>query len=197
MEDRYREIAAAVDAEFSRNRELHGDKIQCRQGCNDCCHHAFSITEIEAAGIAEGMLRLELQVRESIETRAREYSKASLSHGARLACPALEQDVCSIYEFRPLMCRKFGMPIFNPDRPNRIFACELNFKNGEEIDDPRLIQIQTGIHQAWKQLQADYNRLHSRVESARFTVADAILKNVIAFHDGSPEYPHAGTLRIG
>jgi len=175
IEDRYREIVAAVDAEFTRNRELHGDRIHCRAGCCDCCYHIFPISEIEAAEIAKGMQGLAADVRESIEGRAREYVEDRLLRGTRLPCPALEQGVCSIYEFRPLMCHKFGMPLYNPDRPDRIFACELNFKDGEEIDDPNLIQIQTGIHDAWRKLQADYNTSHGNSGSARLTVAHAIL----------------------
>ena len=175
-EERYREIVAAVDSEFARSRDLHGDKIHCRPGCTDCCYHIFSITEIEAAQISRGIRRLEPDVRESIEGRAREYIQSSLLLEARLPCPALDQGVCSIYEFRPLMCHKFGMPLYNPDKPDRIFACELNFKAGEEIEDPKLIQIQTGIDQAWKQLQAEYNDSHESRKGAPLTVAHAILR---------------------
>jgi hypothetical protein len=175
IEERYRAIITAVDAEFSRNRELHGDRIHCRPGCTDCCHHIFPITEIEAAEIAKGLQLLDPQARDSIEARAHEYVEARLTRGAKLPCPALEQGVCSIYDFRPLMCHKFGMPLYNPDKPDRIFACELNFGDGEEVDDPRLIQIQTGIHQDWKQLQTEYNKSHGRGGSAHLTVAHAIL----------------------
>lgn len=174
IEDRYREIVAEVDAEFDRNRELHREKIHCRSGCTDCCHHIFSITEIEATEISKGIRNLEPRMRETIEVRAHEYIEARLQGGTRLPCPALNQGVCSIYEFRPLMCHKFGMPLYNPDKPDRILACELNFKEGEEIEDPRLIQIQTGIHRAWKQLQIDYNEVH-RGGNQSLTVAHAIL----------------------
>lgn len=174
IEGRYLDIVAAVDSEFSRNRRLHGDRIHCRPGCTDCCHHIFPIAEIEAAYIAEGLERLDPEAREALKERARAYLEARRhlpAAGARLACPALDQGVCSIYEVRPLMCHKFGMPLFNPDHPGRILACELNFKDGEEIDDPQLIQIQTGIHQAWKQLQSDY----TGARGEPFNVARAIL----------------------
>lgn len=175
IEERYREIVAAVDAEFARNRELHGDRIHCRPGCSDCCYHVFPITEIEAGRIGVGLQRLAPQAREAIESRAREYMDARLLRGERLPCPALDQGICSIYEFRPLMCHKFGMPLYNPEKSGRIFACELNFKDGEEIEDSQLIQIQTGIHETWQELQADYKRLHGTGENTRLTVAHAIL----------------------
>jgi len=45
IEERYLDVLAAIDAEFSRNRRLHGEKIHCRAGCDDCCHQFFHITE--------------------------------------------------------------------------------------------------------------------------------------------------------
>ncbi len=175
IEERYREIVASLDVEFARNRALHGDKMHCRPGCDRCCHHIFSITEIEAAEIAKGLARLSPELQAAIWTRARDYVDRALIRGDRLPCPALEQGVCSIYEHRPLMCHKFGMPLYNPEKPGRIFACELNFNNGEAIDDPQLIQIQTRIHEAWTQLQADYNALQD-APPGRLTVAHAILR---------------------
>ncbi len=103
--------------------------------------------------------------------------------GTRLACPALEDGVCQIYEFRPLICRKFGIPLYNPEKPGRVFACELNFKTGDEIFDPQLIQIQTGIHERWKQVQADYNDAGGVRDPKPLTVARALLED---FSDLAP-----------
>lgn len=175
MTDRYLRIVAAVDAEFARNRELHGGRIRCSAGCSDCCYHVFSIRGIEADWISKALAQMELDVRRGLETRAREYLRERLVPATRLPCPALVDGVCSIYEFRPLMCHRFGMPLYNPDKPGRIFACELNFGDGEEIRDPQLISIQTGIHREWKDLQAAYDASHSRVSDDPLTVAHAIL----------------------
>jgi Fe-S-cluster containining protein len=171
VEERYRNIVAAVDAEFARNVALHGDRIRCGPGCTECCHHVFPISSIEADIVARGLAALPTELRQQIETRAVEYIERGLIRGERLPCPALHSGKCSIYEHRPLMCHKFGMPLFNPDKPGRIFACELNFANGEEIRDPDLIQIQTGIHEAWTQLKND-----AAVEGERLTVAHAVIR---------------------
>jgi Fe-S-cluster containining protein len=175
VEERYRTIVAAVDAEFARNRELHGNRIRCGPGCTECCHHVFSITTLEAAEVARGVASLPEQLRREIQTRAVEYMERRLIRGERLPCPALHLGKCSIYEHRPLMCHKFGMPLFNPDKPDRIFACELNFANGEEIHDPDLIQIQTGIHEAWTELKNDSAAMHPPGDE-RVTVTHAILR---------------------
>jgi Fe-S-cluster containining protein len=174
VEERYRKLVAAVDAEFERNRALHRDRIRCGPGCTECCHHIFAITRLEAAEVVRGMAGLPPGLRRQIRARAIEYLERRLLRGERLPCPALHAGQCSIYEHRPLMCHKFGMPLFNPDKPDRIFACELNFASGEEIHDPHLIQIQTGIHNAWTKLKLDAASVHGTA-SELFTVAHAIV----------------------
>ena len=112
--------------------------------------------------------------------------------GTRLPCPALLDGVCIIYDFRPLMCHKFGMPLYNPDKPDQIFACELNFKNGEEIEDGKLIQIQTSIHRAWKELQSDYNQADGYRDSKPLTVARAILEDFSQVETASSDFTPEG-----
>jgi len=76
-----------------------------------------------------------------------------------------------------LICRKFGIPLYNPLKPDRVFACELNFSPGEEIDDPRLVQIQTGIYDDWKVAQGDYNAACGLRDDFPITVARALLED--------------------
>jgi Fe-S-cluster containining protein len=193
MIGRYQEICTKYGQEFERNRRLHGEAIHCRAGCSDCCHQLFQITEIEAAEVSRGMAALPDGLRNAVSSRAKGYldkrqrivsstgepeAWGSLPPpGTRLACPALQDGKCLIYDHRPLICRKFGMPLWNPDRPERVYACELNFQPGQEISDPRLIQIQTGLHQEWKALQADYNRAGGRRDSRPITVARALIED--------------------
>jgi Fe-S-cluster containining protein len=184
---------ADIDQEFARNRRLHGDRIQCRSGCSDCCHQLFQITEIEAAVISREMAELPEDLRQRLRDRSRPYLAARRQliaaqgeqeawgqlppPGSRLACPALEDGACTIYEHRPLICRKFGIPLWNPDRPGRVYACALNFRDGDEIHDGQLIQIQTGIHQRWKDAQSAYNAQGGYRDGEPITVARAILED--------------------
>ncbi|MGH9359881.1 MAG: YkgJ family cysteine cluster protein [Terriglobia bacterium] len=189
----YLRVAAEWEAEFARSRALHGEKIHCRKGCTDCCSQMFQITEVEAAYISSAIKRLPEPRRLELKARAREYLKrheALLASrnvneawgtlpppGLRLPCPALEDGACSIYEDRPMICHKYGIPLYNPQKPDRIFACELNFKPGEEITDPDLIQIHTGLHNRWAAVQADYNQRGGRRDSKSLTVARAMLED--------------------
>jgi Fe-S-cluster containining protein len=193
MIDQYVRICRSVEIEFQRNRGLHGTRIRCGPGCSDCCHQLFQITEIEAAQVSFGFRQLPLIQQDALRSKAVTYLKernrlvmaggepeawgALPPPGTRLACPALADGVCTIYEYRPLICRKFGMPLFNPDKPDRVFACELNFKPGDEIDDPHLIQIQSAIHHEWKGVQAEYNDRGLHRDPNPITVARALVED--------------------
>jgi len=197
LADRYSEIRAAVDREFRRNRKLHGRRIHCRLGCTDCCHHIFHITEIEAARISRAVKALPPAERGLLEQRPRAYLPAqreilrehgflqawgSLPRpGTRLACPALNGGACVIYKERPLICRKYGMPLYYPEKQDRTFACELNFETGEGIHDPELVRIQPAIREQERRLEEDYNRAGGRRYPLPVTVAHAILEDFEEF----------------
>lgn len=191
--DAYLEVATEWEGEFARNKRLFGPKIQCRRGCTDCCHHLFQITELEAAYISQAVNELPPEDRARLQDRAWKYlvdrgallAKADIPEawgrlpppGTRLACPALEDGACKIYSHRPLICRKYGIPLYNPRKPDQLFACELNFKPGEEIEVTDLVQIQTTIHNHWADVQADYDSRGGQRDEKPLTVARAILED--------------------
>ncbi len=198
--DAFRAAAARWDAEFRRGLELHGPRIQCRRGCTRCCYQLFQITEPEAAVISQAVRQMPSAEREDLQARARAYlpqREAILREhgfieawghlppeGERLACPALGDDgACRIYDHRPLICRKYGVPLYNPQRPDCVFACELNFQPGDEIDDPHLVQIQTGLYHEWKAVQEEYSARGGRRDATPVTVARALLED---FEAGLP-----------
>jgi Fe-S-cluster containining protein len=191
IRERYSEIRTAVDREFRRNRRLHGRKIRCGRGCVDCCHQIFSITEVEAAAISRLVKTLTPRAAENLKANARaflpERQEILRQHGyirawgqlpkpeTRLACPALIDDECALYSERPLVCRKFGMPLYHPEQPGRIFACELNFRPGETYHDAQLVSIQGDIARQWTELQSEFDSACGRRAPEPINVADALL----------------------
>lgn len=189
----YLRVAAGWDQEFARSREIYGDKIHCGKGCCDCCSQMFQITEVEAAYISSAVKQLPEKRQAELRTRARRYlaqredllasrnvpdAWGSLPPpGLRLPCPALEDGACSLYSQRPMICRRYGIPLYNPQKPERIFACELNFKPGEEIADSDLVDIHTRLYERWAAVQGEYNQQGGRRDPKPLTVARAILED--------------------
>lgn len=58
-------------------------------------------------------------------------------------------DACSIYGNRPILARKYGIPLWNPKKPNVLQACELNFTDGEVIEAEGLVEPQMQLEYRW------------------------------------------------
>jgi Fe-S-cluster containining protein len=190
----YESVLELVDQEFDRNMRRHAGRMQCQKGCSSCCSQMFPITALEAAYIWRAVKHMDAPTRQKFQARARIYLKERQRMldqrekeldpdepltviGLRLPCPALENDVCQIYGHRPMVCHKFGMPLYNPRRPDQLQACHLNFHPGEAIEDDQLIPQQTKIYERWQEVKEQVKRYteHATSELPVVTVAEALL----------------------
>jgi Fe-S-cluster containining protein len=193
--DRFRFIANLTEEEFDRNFNLYPGQMQCRKGCFLCCSQMFRITLIDAAVVSQAVKKLDSETRKKMQEKARLYIKKrgemireragqmDLNYDSdeistillRLPCPALSEDgACGIYESRPIVCRKFGMPIYDPKKPNELQTCELNFREVKEIDADRLIENQMKIYNHWMKIKTEVNETLNP-EKRVATIAEAIL----------------------
>jgi Fe-S-cluster containining protein len=183
-------LCAQADAEFERGRRVHGARIKCAAGCSSCCSQIFQITEVEAARISGHVASLSDKERDELKSQAREnLRKREYLFGGReqwgdtlagggVPCPALASDgSCGMYSVRPVMCRKFGVPIYNPEKPERVMACELNFASGESIEDDQLVPSQAALYRAQLQLQSEWNEAGGGRDEKPWCIARAIVED--------------------
>ncbi len=194
----YRELLADVEGEFERVSNIFADKMQCRKGCSSCCSQLFSISAIEAAYISNAVKQLEPEAREDMRQKARDYwaellggevdESQTIEEHSRLVgpvlnalvgrhhipCPALKDDACTIYSHRPIIARKFGIPLWNPKNPRVLQACELNFKPGEVIEGDGLVEPQMELEYRWLAFKTQVHQDFS-IPDVVATVASAVL----------------------
>lgn len=72
--------------------------VACRRGCSACCRMNVTITSLEAETIAAAIGRPAARVTETIAHSQDKF--------VGTPCPFLVADECSIYDDRPLSCRK-------------------------------------------------------------------------------------------
>lgn len=192
----YSEVLVLVEQEFNRNVDLYGDRMQCGRGCSSCCSQMFRITmldsyvisaaidmmdEISRAAVRKRAQAYLLERQRLLDERARESALPDDSeiptHGLRLPCPALVDGACGIYDSRPVVCRKWGIPLFDPDTPDRLQACELNFPPGTSIEDDELDELvlrQSNIHELWQSAKHEF-RTRTETHQVATTIAEAML----------------------
>lgn len=183
--ERYESVVAEVDAVFNKFETEMGDLVKCGKGCSDCCYALFDITLAEAIYINHkfnekfsGIARSEImdragQADRKIHKLKRKVFKASQEgrpaaeilmevSKARVRCPMLgDDDLCAIYENRPITCRLYGVPT---SIGGEAHTCnKAGFKGGEkyptvnmDIIIDKLIAIgndlQKGINSRYKEL---------------------------------------------
>lgn len=83
--------------------------IDCQRGCNHCCNLRVELLAPEIFLIARKLAKLSKpslnDITEKLEEQA-EYSKNRLMNDYWMPCSLLKDGACSIYDVRPIMCRK-------------------------------------------------------------------------------------------
>lgn len=175
--ERYEALVAQVDAAFARVSEQYPECVCCRRGCADCCHALFDLSLIEALfvnhhfrqvytgaereALLETANRIDREVarikrraaRELEEGRAEEAVLEELA-ALRVRCPLLdEQDLCRLYDRRPVTCRLYGIPTAIRGRGH---TCGLSgFEPGRPYPTVHLDRIQARLQEISAELLRD------------------------------------------
>lgn len=158
----------------------HKNNMKCDKKCSRCCHTSFSVFELEAVSILNWFHDLSVEEKLSLKEKLLQTKEENLSLGqnsetassqfpnAKVKCSFLHNDLCSIYEARPIICRTQGASLLtkettkNGDTLVQVDCCPLNFteensfpKQSEALDLNRLnslLSIAENFYQANKEL---------------------------------------------
>jgi Fe-S-cluster containining protein len=113
--EQYRQLRKKVDTIAERLEEVHRKQMQCRQKCTDCCIN-LTVWPVEFYAILEDL--------KTAQTKP-EFDPAG-------GCGFLQNGLCQIYPFRPIICRTHGLPLVylddEQDEPvHCVTFCEKNF----------------------------------------------------------------------
>jgi len=129
-----------LDRWFEAVAARHPGVIPCQRGCSDCCHGPFDVSAADTLLLKEGLATLPGATREAVRTRG----KALLARMGKLEpewaapwdlrdiktdrfdeitevlseepCPLLDEaGGCTVYEYRPLICRIMGLPMMTAE----------------------------------------------------------------------------------
>lgn len=113
--------------------------IHCKEGCSKCCEQGeFPCSELEFSFLKIGysQLRPEIKyiIQENIEKIRKEHD--TTQDIINTQCPFLINNRCSIYFYRPIICRTFGLPFFDKNDKLKVPFCYKEGLNYSEVYDP-------------------------------------------------------------
>lgn len=104
-------LAADVDANLDAIRTDYPLRVDCRAGCDACCHLRVYVSPMEAFALARAVRAAGDRVRRRVQRRARKTARRvetldpNAHSRARVPCPLLENGRCLAYQARPIPCR--------------------------------------------------------------------------------------------
>ncbi len=131
---KYEALVQVVDAVFERVKKEYPKEVFCREKCSDCCYAIFDLTLIEALYLKDKFLKnfigkekndlIEIADKtDRVLTKMKRDAYKEVKKGSneleivgkmsqeRVRCPLLGEDnLCVMYENRPITCRIYGIP---------------------------------------------------------------------------------------
>ncbi|MBM3262376.1 MAG: YkgJ family cysteine cluster protein [candidate division Zixibacteria bacterium] len=118
-------------------RERNPQDIHFWKGCSSCCHTRIELFPVEFDRISAAFRRLPISRQDAI-------CRDAAHRWAEGICPLLLDDACSLYEYRPSICRTHGFPLYSGVRHETgtaVSVCVLNFTDGPTFGDQDLIDM--------------------------------------------------------
>ncbi len=149
---KYEALVHLVDGVFERVKKEYPKEVFCREKCSDCCYAIFDLTIIEAlylnhqflnrflGGEKNSLIEIADKTDRALVKMKRDAFK-EIKKGAdqieilgkmskeRVRCPLLGEDnLCVMYEHRPITCRVYGIPTSTEGSSH--ICGRTNFKQG-------------------------------------------------------------------
>lgn len=147
------QVTTKIDSFFKQQEPY----IFCKEGCSFCCEKGeYPCSELEFSFLELGYLRLEKDVRNKIleKTKVLKTLKDKTPDEIlKCECPFLINKRCSVYKYRPIICRTFGIPYYDSNEKLKIPFCYelgLNYSQVYEKETNTLseeLQEKAGIEQ--------------------------------------------------
>lgn len=155
--DNYISFLSSLDKRLGEYYENHSEFICCKKGCSFCCQKGdYPISELELRFLMLGYSNLNNDIKIKVQNNFKNMLKGE-------ACPFLVDKECSVYNYRPIICRVHGLAYFYKDSLVKVPYCvneQLNyakvFDNGEILIEPISENLDT------KSLLKDFDNLEIR-----------------------------------
>ncbi|MBW2654735.1 MAG: YkgJ family cysteine cluster protein [Deltaproteobacteria bacterium] len=194
---KYEAVVQIVDAVFARVKKEFPKEVFCREKCSDCCYAIFDLTLIEALYLKDKFLKTFTgkEKNDLIEiagktdralTKMKRDAYKKVKNGAdeleivgemsqeRVRCPLLGEDnLCVMYEHRPITCRVYGIPTSTAGVSH--ICGRTNFTQGEPYPTLNMDKIYTQLQLLSAQLVKDIKSNNIKMHEMLIPVSMAMV----------------------
>ncbi|WP_300455238.1 YkgJ family cysteine cluster protein [Desulfobacula sp.] len=193
---KYEALVQMVDAVFDRVKNEYPKEVFCREKCSDCCYALFDLTLIEALYLKDKFLTafsgkeknhlMEIAAKtDRVLTKIKRDAYKEVKNGTdqlevvgkmsqeRVRCPLLGEDnLCVLYENRPITCRVYGIPTSTAGVSH--ICGRTNFVQGQPYPTLNMDKIYTQLQLLSAQLVKAINSENVRMHEMLIPVSMAL-----------------------
>ena len=137
MLDKYLEFLEYLMGSLNNYFTSQAPYIECKMGCSKCCSNGdYPFSEIEVELLKIGFNKLDAEKKQkilnNIQKIIKDKEECPNKDEFRYPCPFLTDNVCSVYDYRGIICRTFGLIYIKEGAKMQIPFCAyegLNYSN--------------------------------------------------------------------
>lgn len=131
----YKDFLTDLDKRLAKYFEQHKEHINCSLGCSSCCETGdYPISGIELEYMMHGYSTLNDEEKITVQNNIKNIVKGG-------ACPFLIGKKCSIYSYRPIICRVHGLAYICHDEVVKVPYCANEERNYAKVYKDGEIEI--------------------------------------------------------
>lgn len=196
---KYEAVVQMVDAVFDKVKNEYPREVFCREKCSDCCYALFDLTLIEALYIKEqfkqkfsgpeknkiieiadktdrALTKMKRKAYKDVKEGADQLEIIAKMSQERVRCPLLGEDnLCVMYDKRPITCRVYGIPTSTAGVSH--ICGRTNFKQGEPYPTLNMDKIYTQLQLISAELVRDIQSEKIKMHEILIPVSMALMTN--------------------
>lgn len=140
--ENYEKYLEFIERKLSKFFEKEKDFIYCKEGCSLCCETGnYPFSQLEFDYLIKGSFTLPQKTIELIDKKIVQLKKEKETSKDELflhECPFLIDKKCSVYKYRALICRTFGLIYYDDTSKLKLPSCvEYNLNYSSVYDEKR------------------------------------------------------------
>lgn len=135
MIQKYKDFLKELDSKLLNYFNQHKSHIHCKIGCSSCCETGdYPLSQLELEYLMQGYINLENKVKIIVQENIKKMEKGG-------CCPFLVEKKCSVYLYRPIICRVHGLAYLCKDNKVKVPYCVNDNKNYSDVYEKGEIRI--------------------------------------------------------
>lgn len=194
---KYEALVQMIDAVFDRVKNEYPKEVFCKKKCSDCCYAIFDVPLVEALYLKDKfqqkfsgrqkteltkiadktdrvLVKMKRDAFREVKNGANELEIIGKMSQERIRCPLLGEDnLCVLYENRPIPCRAYGIPTSTAGESH--ICGRTDFKQGKPYPTLNMDKIYTQLQLLSAELIKDINSGNIRMHEMLVPVSMAIV----------------------